>query len=156
LGDGLLASLTRQERIRTALDARTVLALDQEELFGERAAPQFLQTGELLDKGAYIERRGAEQRINFDLLIHNAGTLPLRISKIQVSVYDANGFLAFRRYLDENGVPFGISTIPERIVPARGSLDSFNPFYSFEEEMPLARLHYEVFLEKTSEKNRTC
>jgi murein DD-endopeptidase MepM/ murein hydrolase activator NlpD len=103
-------------------------------------------------KGAYIERRGAEQRINFDLLIHNAGTLPLRISKIQVSVYDANGFLAFRRYLDENGMPSGISTIAERIVPAGGSLDVFNPFYSFEEEMPLARLHYEVFLEKTNEK----
>src|SRR5437763_9443591 len=79
-------------------------------------------------KEAYIERRGAEQRINFDLLIHNSGTLPLRINKIQVSVYTADDSLAFRRYLDENGVPSGISTIPDRIVPAGGSLDVFNPF----------------------------
>jgi murein DD-endopeptidase MepM/ murein hydrolase activator NlpD len=103
-------------------------------------------------KEAYIERRGAEQRLNFDLLIHNAGTLPLRINKIQVSVYAADGTLAFRRYLDENGVPSGISTLPERVVPAGGSLDVFNPFYSFDEEMPVARLRYEVFFEKTSEK----
>ena len=103
-------------------------------------------------KEAYIERRGSEQRINFDLLIDNPDTLPLRINKIQVSVYAADGSLAFRRYLDENGVPSGISTIPEQVVPAGGSLDVFNPFYSFDEEMPLARIHYEVFFEKTSEK----
>jgi murein DD-endopeptidase MepM/ murein hydrolase activator NlpD len=101
---------------------------------------------------AYIERRSGEQRINFDLLLHNAGTLPLEINKIQISVYDSNGALAFRRYLDENGVPSGISTIPDRMVPGGGSLDIFNPFFSFSEEMPLARLHYEVFFERTDEK----
>jgi hypothetical protein len=47
-------------------------------------------------KEAYIERRGTEQRINFDLLIHNPDTLPLRINKIQVSAYTAEGSLAFR------------------------------------------------------------
>ncbi len=103
-------------------------------------------------KEQYIERRNAEQVVNFDLLLHNSGTLPLRINKIQVSVYDATGALAFRRYVDENGRPSGISSVPDRVVPAGGSLDVFNPFYSFGEEMPLARLHYEVFLEKTDEK----
>jgi hypothetical protein len=95
-------------------------------------------------KEAYIERRGTEQRVNFDLLLHNGGVLPLRINKIQVSVYDSTGALAFRRFLDENGRPSGISTVPDRIVPAGGVLDVFNPFYSFGEELPLARLHYEI------------
>ena len=45
-----MAVLASQERIRAALDARTVLAFNQEKLFGERAAPQFLQAGELLEK----------------------------------------------------------------------------------------------------------
>jgi hypothetical protein len=103
-------------------------------------------------KEAYIERRGAEQRVNFDLLLHNSGTAALRINKIQVSVYDSSGALAFRRFLDENGRPSGISTVPDRIVPAGGDLDVFNPFYSFAEEMPLARMHYEIFFEKTDEK----
>src|SRR5450432_4334524 len=103
-------------------------------------------------KEAYIERRGAEQRVNFDLLLHNSGTAALRINKIQVSVYDSSGALAFRRFLDENGRPSGISTVPDRIVPAGGDLDVFNPFYSFGEEMPLARMHYEIFFEKTDEK----
>jgi murein DD-endopeptidase MepM/ murein hydrolase activator NlpD len=103
-------------------------------------------------KEQYVERRDAEQVVNFDLLLHNSGTVPLRINKIQVSVYDATGALAFRRYVDENGRPSGISSVPDRVVPAGGSLDVFNPFYSFGQEMPLARLHYEVFLEKTDEK----
>jgi hypothetical protein len=103
-------------------------------------------------KEAFIEQRGNEQRINFDLLIQNTGTVPLRIGKIQVSVYDSHDALVFRRYLDENGVPSGISIIPNRVVPAGGSTDVFNPFYAFAEEMPLGRLHYEVFLEDTNTK----
>jgi len=100
----------------------------------------------------YIERRDTEQRLNFDLLLHNSTAIPLRINKIQISVYDSQGALAFRRYLDENARPSGISTLPDRIVPAGGTVAVFNPFYSFEADMPLATLHYEVSLEKTDEK----
>jgi hypothetical protein len=103
-------------------------------------------------KEAYGEIRGTQQLVNFDLLLHNGGTRPLRINKIQVSVYDSSGVLAFRRSLDENGRPSGISTMPERVVPAGGVLDVFNPFYSFGEEMPLARLHYEIFFETLEQK----
>lgn len=103
-------------------------------------------------KQPYIERRGPEQLVNFDLLLKNRGPIPLRINKIQVSVYDSAGVLAFRRYLDENGRPSGISAVPDRIVPSGGELDVFNPFYFFNEEMPLARLHYEVLFEKTDDK----
>lgn len=99
----------------------------------------------------YIEKRGLEQRLNFDLLLRNNTAEPLRINKIQVSVYDAQGGLAFRRYLDENGRPSGISTLPDRIVPGAGSLAVFNPFFSFDPEMPLVRLHYEIFFEKVGE-----
>jgi hypothetical protein len=109
-------------------------------------------TIEVEPRAAYVEKRGAEQRLNFDLLLHNSSATPLRINKIQVSVYDVEDALAFRRYLDENGRPSGISTLPGRVVPAQGSLAVFNPFYAFEQEVPLVRLHYEVFLEKTDEK----
>lgn len=103
-------------------------------------------------KQPYIERRGSDQIVNFDLLIKNSAATPLRINKIQVSVYDSTGALAFRRYLDENGRPPGIASVPDRIVPANGELAIFNPFYSFNEEMPLARLHYEIFFETTDTK----
>jgi hypothetical protein len=101
---------------------------------------------------AWIETRDRERRLNFDLLLHNGGTLPLRINKIQISVYDSSDALAFRRYLDENGAPCGICTLPERVVRAGESLDVFNPFHTFPAEMPLNRLHYEVFFESTDEK----
>jgi len=103
-------------------------------------------------KEAWIETRGRERRLNFDLLLHNGGTQPLRISKIEVSAYDSHDALAFRRYLDENGVPCGICTLPERVVPAGRSLDVFNPFHTFPAEMPLNRLHYELLFESLEEK----
>jgi len=49
-GDGLLAVLAGEERIRAALDPRSVLVFNHEELLGERPAPQFLQAGKLLEK----------------------------------------------------------------------------------------------------------
>jgi hypothetical protein len=116
-----------------------------------QSAPPIL-TAEAEPKQPFLEIRGAEQRLNFDLLLHNNSSEPLRINKIQVSVYDASGALAFRRYLDENGRPSGISTLPDRIIPAHGALSVFNPIYSFDREMPLARLHYEIFVERPSEK----
>ena len=103
-------------------------------------------------KQAYIETRGTERRLNFDLLLRNSSSQPLRISKIEVSLYDSHGALAFRRYLDENGVPCGICTLPERVVPANGSLDVFNPFFSFQTDLPLDRMHYELSFESVEEK----
>jgi hypothetical protein len=98
-------------------------------------------------KEAYVEIRGAEQRLNFDLLIHNEGALPLRINKIEISVYDPQGVLVLRRFLDENGVPCGVCTLPDRVVPANGWLDVFNPFHTFSVEIPLGRLRYELLFE---------
>jgi hypothetical protein len=103
-------------------------------------------------KEAYIESRGSERRLNFDLLLHNSGTRPLRINKIEVSIYDSHGALAFRRYLDENGTPCGICTLPDRVVPADGSLDIFNPFHTIPAGTPLDRMHYELFFENLEEK----
>jgi hypothetical protein len=116
----------------------------------EAQSPPGAVTLEVEPRHPYTELRDAEQRLNFDLLLRNDSALPLRINKIQISVYDAQGALAFRRYLDENGRPSGISTVPDRIIPAKGALAVFNPFYSFPSEMPLVRLHYEVFLENTA------
>src|SRR5215471_855034 len=103
-------------------------------------------------KEAYIESRGFERRLNFDLLLHNGGMQPLRINKIEISIYDSHGALVFRRYLDENGRPCGICTLPERVIPAGGSLDIFNPFHTFPAEIPLDRLHNELFFENPEKK----
>ena len=42
--------LAGEERIRAALDPRAVLTFNHEKLLGQRSAPQFLQTGKLLEK----------------------------------------------------------------------------------------------------------
>jgi len=52
-----------------------------------------------------IERRGSVQFLNFDFLLKNNGTADLHLNRIQVSVYDKSGKLAWQRELDENGHP---------------------------------------------------
>lgn len=92
-----------------------------------------------------IERRGPLQFLNFDFLLHNTGATPLRIARIELSVYDQANQLVLRRLLDENGHPSGIATLPTRELPAGAAISVFNPFYFFDDEVKLHRLRYQFF-----------
>ena len=52
-----------------------------------------------------IEHRGSVRFLNFDFLLKNNGTAELHLNRMQVSVYDKSGKLAWQRELDENGHP---------------------------------------------------
>ena len=71
LGDGLLALLTGQERIRSTLDLRTVLPFNREKLLAERAAPYFGQAGEFLDKVlAMLRESGVIGGSSFHIVVY--------------------------------------------------------------------------------------
>ncbi len=89
-----------------------------------------------------IEEWPARRDLNFELLVDNAGGPARELVAIELAAYDAQGRLQLRRLLDGNGVRPGIQTVPERSLPAGGSLTVFNPFASFERRQALARLHY--------------
>src|SRR5438132_540840 len=50
-GAGLASFLAGDQRIRAASDLRAICMFDRQELFGERAATQLSQAGQLLEKG---------------------------------------------------------------------------------------------------------
>ena len=92
-----------------------------------------------------IEHRGSLQFLNFDFLLQNTGAAPLHLNRIQISVYDASGKLAWQRELDENGHPSGMGTIEDRELKPNGAIAIFNPFYSFGPELPLTKMIYRFF-----------
>lgn len=92
-----------------------------------------------------IEHRGAARMLNFDFLLQNTGTAALHLNRIQVSLYDESGSLAWQRELDENGHPSGIATIEDRELKPNGTIAIFNPFYEFSPELPLVQMVYKFF-----------
>ena len=116
------------------------------------AAPAFeLSSG---PSTIYLEQVNDRQDLNFEIFIANTSDVPLEISAIQVSAYDAGGNLLQRRLIDGNGVRPSIQTVPERKVAAHGQLTVFNPFASFGKDLPLSRLEYQVTL--ASEDGKTA
>jgi len=92
-----------------------------------------------------IEHRGPVQRLNFDFLLRNTGTQTLHLNRIQISLYDAHGKLAWQRALDENGHPSGMSTVEDRDVKAGAAIAVFNPFHEFGPELPLGKMTYAFY-----------
>jgi hypothetical protein len=102
-----------------------------------------------------IEHRGSVQLLNFDFLLQNNGPSPLHLNRIQISLYDAGGKLAWQRELDENGNPSGISTIDERDLKLGSSIAVFNPFNEFGPEIPLGKMVYGFFFNDRGYDTRT-
>jgi Peptidase family M23 len=92
-----------------------------------------------------IEQRGPVRLLNFDFVLRNTGATALHLNRIQISLYDAAGKLAWQRELDENGHPSGMGTIEDRELKPGGALAIFNPFYEFGLELPLTNMRYRFF-----------
>ena len=92
----------------------------------------------------FIERRGAEQRLNFDLIVDNDGPAPLRLVAVRLTVFDRADRVVLAKEIAENGHPPAIDLVGQRSLPSGGTLDIFNPFFSFEGDVPLYRLRYEL------------
>lgn len=91
----------------------------------------------------FVEQGEYKQCINFDFLISNNSTDTLSISKISVSVYDANNRLVHSRFLDGNGTAPSIQTIPNRDFSGISAELIFNPFTEFNPGMLLRKMEYE-------------
>jgi hypothetical protein len=91
----------------------------------------------------FIERDAAGQYLNFDFVIENLKDDPLQISRIEVSVYDDQNKLAFRRAMDSGGFSPSVRTIPNREIAGKQSGLVFNPFPTFEPYIDLARVRFD-------------
>jgi hypothetical protein len=89
----------------------------------------------------YIEREGAHQSINCDLIISGADKPP---DEIHVSIYDRGGALVLRRFVDGNGTRPSIRTID--VSDAAPQMLVFNPFHTFDADVEIGSMKFEVKL----------
>jgi len=106
-----------------------------------------------------IEVRGDDQFLNFDMVISNTSNLTLRISQIDLSVYDSARGLALRKSLNTDAFAPSIAVIGKHVFAPGETLDVFNPFSEFESSVPLTELEFSFCLlresnERQREKNR--
>jgi hypothetical protein len=77
-----------------------------------------------------IEHRDGRQLLNFDLVVANRGGHWLRLTEIEISVFDSTGNLVMRKAVNSNGLAPGIEAVAHPQVDPGEIVDIFNPFYS--------------------------
>src|SRR5579885_1522241 len=97
-----------------------------------------------------IEESGANRLLNFDLVLSSKAEVPLRVSEVQMSVYESGGHLALRKALNTDAFAPSIEVIGERLLLPGHSLDIFNPFWEFDPRVPLEDLRFSICLLKES------
>jgi hypothetical protein len=89
-----------------------------------------------------IEVRGDNQFLNFDMVISNTSNLTLRISQIDLSVYDSGRQLELRKSLNTDALAPSIAVIGKQVFAPGETLDVFNPFSEFESSVSLTELEF--------------
>jgi hypothetical protein len=106
-----------------------------------------------------VEVRESNQFLNFDMVVQNPSSLRLRISQIELSVYDRAHQLVLRKSINADAFAPSIAVIGKQILEPAETLDVFNPFSEFESSVPLTELQYSFCIlresnEQQREKNR--
>jgi len=87
----------------------------------------------------YIEKSRAGQTLHCDFLVENLTDETWRLKHIELSVFDTDGKLVIRKFVDESG---SIQTIPNRELDAKTSALIFNPFFLLDHHIELQTLRY--------------
>lgn len=106
-----------------------------------------------------VEVRDGNQFLNFEMLVRNASRFTLRISQVELSVYDSAHQLVLRKSINTDAFAPSIAVIGKQILAPGETLDVFNPFSEFESSVPLTELQYSFCLlreanEQQRERNR--
>src|SRR5690349_12271821 len=98
-----------------------------------------------LPKTPLVETTKSGQALNFDLVIDNDTQAKLVVDEIEATVLDANGAIVTQRRVQWNGA--SILTIPSREVEPGKRLVIFNPFHTFESDLALRTIRYDITFE---------
>ena len=90
-----------------------------------------------------VERGKSQWHLNFDFRITNPGTTPALLDYIGIRVFDSEGVLVLRKFVNRGGTAPGLDTMLPAPVPAGEMVHAFNPYHSFELDVDLAKLEYE-------------
>ena len=82
--------------------------------------------------------------MNCDLVVTNESSDRLRISELELSVFDSTGRLVLRKTVNSNGFRPSITAVAPQMLEPKSTIDIFNPFCSFDAAVPLFRLQFTV------------
>ncbi len=101
-------------------------------------------TVKVIPERPYIERSEFTQHLNFDFQFQNLTESKLRLGRIQVSVFDRRDRLVLRKFISARGSSMpAIYTLPNRDLDRKGPLGVFNPFHTFDADIPITALRYD-------------
>lgn len=92
----------------------------------------------------WVERGDGEQRMNFDLLVHNGSRKDLILARMVARIYDRTGRLVVQREVNGNGSPPAIAIVGGTRVAAGADVDIFEPFEVFSPDVDLHRVDLEL------------
>lgn len=82
----------------------------------------------IMPETVYAEEKQGRTRLNFDFELRNTGSEDAVLTYIELRAYDGEGNIVNRQHLGGNGLPGPIEMLPDKTIPAGGSLYVFNPF----------------------------
>jgi hypothetical protein len=103
-------------------------------------------TANALPAAPYVESRGITQHLNFDVILHNTGPVPLRLVAIREKVLGPRGDVWQEREVNANGNPSALAGFGELILPPGGYKDVFQPFQDYESAGEVAKVRLTFIL----------
>ena len=100
--------------------------------------------GSIAPERPFVEVRLHTQVVNFDIMLHNMSLTVYRLVAIQLKVFDIHGALQVSRQINENGKPAAIELMGKLTLLPGETVDYFQPFTEFNENVQLGRLHIEL------------
>lgn len=128
--------------LRNSIQALLLLALCTIEAAADDAP---IALSRILPETVYAEKRPGHVRLNFDFELVNSGTQDATIVYLELRAHAADGQVVVIKHMGGNGLPGPIAMLPDRTIPAGGSLYVFNPFSDIATNADIARLRLRIF-----------
>ncbi|MFN2566836.1 MAG: hypothetical protein ABR499_17705 [Gemmatimonadaceae bacterium] len=98
----------------------------------------------LIPDRPFVERDERGLYLNCDFRVENQTGERIRLTRIEVSTFDAANRISSRRFLSEQGsLSPALETLPRREIESDGVVDIFNPFHTLDPAVPAAALRFE-------------
>jgi hypothetical protein len=89
-----------------------------------------------------IEVRDGRQLLNFDFAVTNTGRNTLRLSEIELTVFNPAGEFVMRQTVNSDGLSPGVNIVSKPLLAPGETVDVFNPFYSLTGNIPISTMRY--------------
>lgn len=97
----------------------------------------------------YLIKSNNQQFVNCDFYLESTHKDTLHLTKLEIRLFDDNGRLLMQKYVTSKGISPSILTIPDRKLIKDKTLLVFNPFHTFDADIPVASFEFKFTLTKS-------